>query len=278
MSDNPLAKHFRTASIYIKLPSKGKYWKEEDIDIPQNGELPIYPMNSTDEINLRIPDALLNGNSTINLIKSCVPNIKNPWNIPITDMDAILIGIRMASYGSDMDMEITCPNTECNTVSDFSLDLRNALSSIKTSSYDKEVMIEGLKFKFKPHTYKQSNKSDQLEFEQKRMIKAISDSTIPDAQKNTMINESIQKVNYLVHESLADNVAYIETPDGQKVNNKEYIIEYFMSCSREVYNGVKNHLTALNTASKLKPMHVQCSKCNHKFDTEITFDYSRFFA
>ena len=104
LPNNPLTQYFRQPAIYIRLPSQGKFYPNGSLNMPPNGELPVLPMTSVDEITYRTPDALFNGSATVSVIKSCVPNIRDPWVMPSADMDAVLVGIRIASYGHDMDM------------------------------------------------------------------------------------------------------------------------------------------------------------------------------
>ncbi|NDB58023.1 hypothetical protein EB001_06220, partial [bacterium] len=108
-SMNPLAKHFRQPSVYLKLPSGGKYWPEGTINLPANGEVPIMAMTTKDEITIRTPDALMNGQGVVDLIQSCCPNITNAWAMPTIDSDAILVAIRIATNGSNMDIDSKCP-------------------------------------------------------------------------------------------------------------------------------------------------------------------------
>ena len=54
MNTNPLKQYFRRPAIYIKLPSEGKYYPEGTIDLPDNKELPVYPMTAIDEIMTQI--------------------------------------------------------------------------------------------------------------------------------------------------------------------------------------------------------------------------------
>jgi hypothetical protein len=60
-------------------------------------------MTAKDELMLKTPDALMNGQATVEVIKSCVPSIKNPWHMPSIDIDTILIAIRIATYGENME-------------------------------------------------------------------------------------------------------------------------------------------------------------------------------
>ena len=117
-TENPLVGYFRKPEVFITLPSKGKYYKEGTIDLPPNGEIGIFPMTARDELMMKTPDALLNGSSTAEVIKSCVPAIIDPWSIPSLDMDAILVGIRIATYGPELELTTKCP--ECQETNDFS--------------------------------------------------------------------------------------------------------------------------------------------------------------
>jgi len=91
LDNNPLKQYFRRPAVYVKLPSGGKYYPQGVIDMPTNGEIPIFPMTAIDEITTKTPDALYNGTAMAELMKSCVPNIKDPWAINSMDLDAILI-------------------------------------------------------------------------------------------------------------------------------------------------------------------------------------------
>ena len=91
MSNNPLQQFFRQPAIYIKLPSNGKFYPEGALTMPENGEIPVYPMTAVDEITYRTPDALFNGTAVVNVIQSCVPAIKNAWFIPAMDIDTLLL-------------------------------------------------------------------------------------------------------------------------------------------------------------------------------------------
>jgi hypothetical protein len=104
MSINPLTQYFRQPAIYVKLPSNGEHYTPGALTMPANRELPVYPMTAIDEITYRTPDALFNGNAVTNVIKSCIPNIVDPWAIPAMDVDTILVAIRIASYGHIMEV------------------------------------------------------------------------------------------------------------------------------------------------------------------------------
>ena len=104
---NPLRQYFRRPALYLTLPSRGKFYPEGALEMPENGELAVYPMTAIDEITSKTPDALFNGNAVPEIIKSCVPGIKDPWAVPSVDMDAILVAIRAATNGNDLEISMT---------------------------------------------------------------------------------------------------------------------------------------------------------------------------
>ena len=108
---NPLGKYYRQPQIYITLPTKGKYYPADVYTPSETGEIPVFPMTAMDELAFKTPDSLISGQSTVDVIKSCVPNLKNPWKMTNYDTDSILLAIRVATYGEMMNMSFTGPGT-----------------------------------------------------------------------------------------------------------------------------------------------------------------------
>ena len=96
---NPLGKYYRQPQIYIRLPSKGKYYGPEVFTPTETGEIPVLPMTAKDELAFKTPDAMMSGQATVDVIQSCVPNFKNAWKMVNFDTDAVLLAIRIATYG-----------------------------------------------------------------------------------------------------------------------------------------------------------------------------------
>jgi hypothetical protein len=168
MDNNPLRQYFRRPAVYISLPSKGEGYSVEDLELPETNELPVYPMTAIDEITARTPDALFNGTAIVELIKSCIPNITNPWAIKSMDMDAILIGIRAASGGEQLDIDTTCP--KCETTATYGINLIGALTSLTPGDYTTPLEIGDLKIKFRPLTYKEMNQAAMGQFEVQKVL------------------------------------------------------------------------------------------------------------
>ena len=149
---NPLKQYFRQPAIYMRLPTGGKYWAEGTIDIPQNGEIPVYPMTAIDEITYRTPDALFNGQAVASVIQSCIPNVKNAWAAPTPDINSMLVAIRLASYGHELEISSTCPS--CDTAEDYAIDLRQILDQLKLPDFESTLQYGDLEIAFTPVSLK----------------------------------------------------------------------------------------------------------------------------
>lgn len=273
---NPLAKYFRQPAIYIKLPSGGKFYPAGAIATPPNNEYPVYPMTALDEIAYRTPDALFNGSAIVEVVKSCVPAIQDPWAMPVIDLDALLIGIRIASFGHTMEIESTCP--KCGTENQYDLDLRVILDQVRAADFDTPVVIGDLKIFCKPMSYQQLTENNRIQFEEQRLIQSIPDSDLPDDEKLVKLREALQSLSKLTLEAVAGSIAAIHTVDAVVVE-PEFIHEYISKADRQVYHAIRNRVTEIRQASETQPLHITCTnpECQHEYDTPFTLDVANFF-
>ena len=275
-STNPLSGFFRQPVIHLKLPSNGRYWDNETLSLPVTGEIPIYPMTTKDEITLRTPDALLNGAGVVSVIESCCPNIIDPWKMPSIDVDAILIAIRIASYGNKMDIETKCPH--CQEENTYQVDLNNVLANIKVPNYDEPAIFNGLKIKFHPQKYFSVNKTNQINFEEQRILQTVNDDTLSAEEKNTTFTEHMRRLVDLNVKIMVDSTESITTPSGQVVAEEGFIKEFYENADRNIIKTVRNWLEKAAAEAAIKPMKVSCADCNKELNVAITFDYANFFA
>jgi hypothetical protein len=274
-SANPLKQFFRQPVIYLRLPSDGNYWPQGALDMPVNRELPVYPMTAIDEITYRTPDALYNGQAVVNVIQSCIPSIRNAWGMPAVDTNAILVAIRIASYGHELELSTTCPS--CETESEYSVDLRQVLDGVKVPDFANPIAQGDLEINFRPMDYKTQNDSNQLQFEQQKQIQMIQLSDMSDDDKIAALNESLKKITQLTIDALKWSIASIRTPHAL-VTEPEFIHEFLTNCDSRLYNQIRDRIIKLRQDSELQPMHIKCSNCEHEYKQELSLDQTSFFA
>lgn len=275
MDPNPLKKFFRQPAIYIRLPSKGKGWPQNTLVMPSNGEIPVFPMTAMDEITYRTPDALFNGEATISVIQSCVPNIRDAWAIPSTDLDTILIAIRIASYGHSMDIDTTCP--KCQHESAFGLDLRTVINNLHSADYSQPVQISDLTMYFRPLDYREMTQNSQAQFEQQKTLQIMGQADVSEQQKIDQLNAMMKKLVAVTVQAIAHSVAEIRTPDAV-VSESKYVIDFLNNCDRQVFNKIKDHVLSLKEKSEMQPLKISCPACQHQFEQSFTLDMARFFG
>ena len=272
--NNPLQQYFRQPSIYIRLPSSGQHYPEGTLVMPPNGEIPVLPMTAVDEITYRTPDALFNGAAMVSVIQSCVPNIRNAWAIPSIDVDTILVGIRMASYGHNMDLGTQCPS--CQHETEFEIDLRQVLDQIRPPDYAKSVHHGDLEFYFRPMTYQNLNENNQAQFDQQKLIALLPDSDIPENDKITAIGDALRKITAMTVDALCQSISAVRTPTAL-VTETEFIRELMQNCDRTVFNSVRDHIVSLKNQAELQPLKLTCPECQHSYTQAMTLDMTSFF-
>ena len=271
---NPLSQYFRQPSIYIKLPSQGQHYPLGTLTMPANGELPVLPMTAIDEITYRTPDALYNGSATINVIESCCPNIKDAWVIPAMDLDTILIGIRIASYGHAMEFASKCPS--CGHEHEIVADLRLILDQIKTPDYSKNIREGDMEIYFRPMSYKNLNDNNQVQFEQQKILQTLAQSTLSENEKLNTLSATLKRVTDLTVQSLAQSIATIKTPTAM-VTEPEYVAEFLKNCDRALFNKIRDYIVDLKAEAEMQPLKITCPECKHEYVQSVTMDMSSFF-
>lgn len=272
---NPLQQYFRQPAIYLRLPGNGQGWKQGALDMPQNGELPVFPMTAVDEITYRTPDALFSGQAVVDVIQSCIPAVKNAWHVPSVDLTAILVAIRIASYGQKLDLQTTCPS--CKTESEFALDLNSVLTQLAIPDYTNPLRLGDLEITFKSLDYEQQNRINLDQFEYQRLIRAVPESDATDDQKLQQMNQIMKSITELTVKTLAISIYSIKTPSSL-VTDINHIIEFMQNCDRQMFEKIKDHVVELRQISELKPLDLICPECKHSYQQTLNLDTASFFG
>lgn len=279
---NPLANYMRQPKIYINLPSGGNYWTPGSLDMPENGEFPVFSMTARDEILFKTPDALMNGQSMVDVIQSCVPNIKNAWAMPTIDLDTILIAIRLATYGAKMPFSHKVPVIDEEV--DYDIDLGVLLSKQQNNQWVEQVVINPNFIIFvRPLTYKHLTQASLKSFETNRILNMANDDSIPDEKKLEIFNESFTKLTSVTIDLMSESIFKIVTADAE-VTDKKFIAEFVANADKEIFKTVQDHLNRLKEANDLQPLSFntteeqQAAGAPVSYNIPINFNNSDFFG
>jgi hypothetical protein len=272
MSQNPLQQFFRQPKIYITLPSKGVFNSPESLSGTFEN-LPVYGMTGMDEIILKTPDALMSGESTVKLIESCCPSIKDAWSLTTLDTNLVYAAIRIATYGHELSVTQTC--TECETENDFDIDLNHVVEHYSNCQYNHKLVLDGLTVKTKPLTFKESNdfSLENYGLQQKlNQADQVEDAT----EKQKLFKELFEELSVTQQEIFLKSVEAVEVGD-QVVTDLTYIAEWLKNCDKSVFEKLKNHVDANRTAWDMPTWPAKCEKCGAESKIYVELDNSSFF-
>lgn len=278
---NPLQKYFRQPKNYIALPSKGNFYPQGSINMPESGELSIFAMTAKDELTFKTPDALINGQATVDVIKSCVPEIVDPWNMPSIDLDAVLVAIRLATYGEKMTISIKIP--VINEEREYDVNLQEVLGQLLAAEFNNYILHNGMEIYVKPLSYKEFTKIALKTFEEQRVFSIINNTEMSDTEKLERFNESFRNLTNMTVNTVAHSI-YKIVVDGNEVINPQYIQDFIDNADKEFYNIVVAHIESQREKFNIKPLTVATTEEEQKrgapatFEVPITFDQSNFFA
>ena len=276
MTTNPLSGYFRHPELYISLPSQGRWWPQGTLDLPENQEVAIFAMTGQDELSMKNADGLMNGDTTVRVLQSCCPSIKNAWHTPSIDVDSLMIAMRIASYGHKMEASTSCAN--CKEMIDYAVDLRNILPNIKMPNYDDPVTIKDLIIFLRPAPYQIVNLNNIETYQQQRAILQLKDESLTEQQKVQIIKDAVQRLTDISVNRLGEFIDKIVLPDNTIVTDKTFINEFITNTDRESFNTIKDAIASKAAEYKLPSVPLKCDSCGHEDERQFQFDPASFFV
>jgi len=278
---NPLSKYYRTPKLYVQVPSLGKFYSEDVLVLPENKELPVFAMTAKDEMIMKNPDALLNGEAVAQVIASCVPAVKKPRSLVSNDIDALLIAIQAATSGDDIDISTECP--ECS-------EPVSGVASIEQALQNMTVIEETYKFttpndliiEVRPFTYESTVKAGITNFQSTRSLQSLQNID-DELEQLKAFNKNFMQIAALNFDLIVDSVSSVrgvEEADGEAfvVTNRETIREFLENCDSSIGNTIEESITKVNQIGVQRKIMLECEKCNHTFEHDIGFDPVNFFT
>ena len=306
--ENPLSKLIRTPQIYVKLPSVGRYSKDK-IEFTATGELPVRALTARDNLLLKNPDALLNGDAVEQMIKSCVPEIHNVRELPMNDVDLLVLAIQYASKGDKITFDAECP--KCKTKNTIHKGIRHMIEMsseipeinvVKLEEVDSNNEKINVEIVLRPHTFENHLRASISDFESKKRLSYIRSLYDIEAEKKETVDEKVVRSNEMesivrdqmkeIFKSMADLTLNLmiesiiqinmicEKTGVNVVTDRAFIKEYIWPLEEDKMSAIRTKMQEVMTYGVNKKTHVTCSNevCKHEWDVEVGYDQSNFFA
>ena len=278
-NSNPLSGYFRAPKLYTKIPSGGRFYTPDILDMPSSNELPIFPMTAKDELIMKNPDALLNGEAVASLIISCVPSVRKPKALISNDVDALLVAIQGATYGDDINVKGTCPKCqkECSGVASVEGALETMTVLEETYKFETH---NGLTIELKPFSYESTIKAGIANFKSTRSLQSLSEIK-DEMEQLKAFNESFLRIAALNFDLIVDSVAGVsgigEAGEKFSVTDPKLIREFLENCETVIGKTIEEKITNMNKIGVNKNVQLECEE-HGPFAQEVGFDPVNFFT
>ena len=97
-----------------------------------------------------------------------------------------------------------------------------------------------------------------------------------DEERNKVLTESLKQITNLTINLISKSIAAMQVP-GAVVTDIEQIKEFLQQSDRTLFRKIRDRVIDLTQASQIKPLNVECSACQHKYQQEINMDMTSFF-
>lgn len=269
---NPLRQYFRVAKMYIQLPSGTSYYTPDVISFTDKGELAIFPMTGKDEITLKNPDALLNGEALIEVLLSCVPAVHNPRMLLTNDIDALITAIRYATYNDSLETDIKCP--ECGFSNTYKLDLQYALDNMTSLESEYVVNLEsGVSVFIHPYRFPELLMSLHAQFERNKLARAVDNDTITDEQRSGIFRKAFKEMAVTKFELMCNAIEkVIDETNNVNVTDKKFINEFLQNIDKKSADKISDMIDEINEVGIKRSFTATCEKCSHHWESDIDFN------
>lgn len=253
---NPLLAKIKLPGRTFQLPSRGALYKNGELSSTE-GEVHVHALSALAEINLKNPDLLFNGRAIEEVFKECVPEIKKPAELFGRDIDALMVFLRLVTYGSQYEINAT-----------------HTCEGAKKHSYvvDVEQLVNGMKFL---DVTEMDNYTVVLPNEQVVKLHPVRFSHMiklfqMNANKEALTAEDV-KANIVFN-----MVNLIESVDG--ITDVKQIEEWVRSITTPYQNRITSVIEKMNTWGPSTTASIKCRDCGADVEVELPLNPISFFT
>lgn len=255
---NPLQNFFRKPKLSVLLPSRGRWYPKNTLTKPT---VDIYPMTAADDLRFKTNEVLLNASAVSELIQSCVPDIADPEQMPVLDLDVILLAIRQASYSSTIKASVNVPNTALTLTLD--LDIQNLIENFANAAelWDEKLILineqdERLTVILRPVTLKSMFSATRSLIRQQQATAEITMSSRQADEKIAELDDQMKSLSSVSINMVADSISEILTQDGFSIKNAGEIRQFLNQLDLAYFRAIQKHIEDQKVLISFKPIQI----------------------
>lgn len=263
---NPLLAKLKMPGRVFTLPSRALPYTDEVSDSCKSsgGELQVKPMSAMAEIKLKSADLLYSGKAVEEVIKECVPDIRKPLDLAAADIDALLVYLRLVTYGEQLtiDSEHTCKSAKLHHY-EFSLEKLVAESQLKFLTKEtwelgyRITLTNGQQLLLRPMSFQST-------------IRLIQEAQLASNSETGLTADVAQRMFMMNMSSIILSV------DG--ITDTDNIEMWIKSITPSIRTQILKQLDGISTwGFDMKPK-LKCKDCGDEYEYELPLNPVSFFS
>lgn len=279
--ENPLLKKIQMPGQMFRLPSRGIFYKNGELDKSvQNGEVEIFAMKTIDEITLKTPDMIFQGTAISRVFERCIPLIKKPMKLLSEDVDYLLGCLRQVSYGNMLPLKHTCECTDHKTTREYVIPLNTILTSNTVELDESNVELE---YTYELVNEKNDNATQLVQFKPilfEKLVEMYQFRAEQDAIFSNVTEDDLN-VDDALKKAIEDYVtmtiaSVVESVDG--ITNRAQILEWCKELPVELKNKLSDKLENQSEWGTKFEYKVKCYDCKKDLDLTASLNPVGFFT
>lgn len=299
--------------ISLGLPTLGRFYDEDMLDVDADPtDLLVRPLSIVDEQNFRDPFLLSTGKALPKMIRNTCPGILKPADLAEIDVEALLIAIRIVSFGSHMNIKHICQNPalkdglsdetakgknlkdedifKCRAENPIDVDLNEFI--LRYAPFTDEMFEKfritlgrvGQTVMLRPMPYSASVEmmmktiKTQTEFE--RFAENNSEEDVAfDEDMIEAYSRMVNETNQTNVKSLADSILNVTTRSGIQVSDRDKIRDWLTSIPIEDAHQITDRVNEIMLSLKeLNRLTYQCPSCGYENTIYVQMDPQKLFT
>jgi hypothetical protein len=244
-------------------------------------------MTAADDTRFKTSEILLSSDATYSLIRSCVPAIKDPEQIPVVDLDVIMMSIRRASQSDSINYNTQIPGTDKNF--NLQLSIEQLVNDFPNAEavWDEELNISDqtnntLHLLIKPINLRTLFAATKQIIKQQQLATEITTGSSSNDEKINELDTQMKSLGNISVGMIADSIRKISTDDFITENSSE-IKQFVNVIDLEYFKAIKLHVDAQKEKLVFKTQIVHATTEQELFgapkswEVPISFNLSNFF-
>lgn len=282
---NPLQNFFRKPKLSVLLPSRGRWYPKNSLS---KTTVDIYPMTAADDLRFKTNEVLLNASAVTELIQSCVPDITDPEQMPVLDLDVILLAIRQASYSATIKASVSVPNT--NLTMSLDLEIQDLIQNFANASelWDEQLTLineqdEKLTVILRPVSLKSMFSVTKSLIRQQQATAEITMSSKQNDEKIAELDDQMKSLSAVTINMVTDSISEIRNAEGLSIKNAGEIRQFLNQLDLAYFKAIQKHIEDQKALISFKPMQITSSAeqiaagAPETWEANIQFNINNFF-